>query len=145
MVTGKQGFYQQINILKNAMSVQEFRTLAESKQYSPPPSFTYEELERKYWKNIIYAAPIYGADVSGSIMDSDCDVRVFSDSQIERNRRKSLISHYFVGVEYQSTGNDTRLRQRRLRHQYRRCKHSVFVFRHVENVFRVAHRRYGFI
>lgn len=74
MVTGKQGFYQQINILKNAMTVQEYKTMAESKAYATPSFFKYEDLERKYWKNIIYAAPIYGADVSGSIMDSDCDV-----------------------------------------------------------------------
>lgn len=31
-------------------------------------------MERKYWKNITYIAPIYGADVSGSLTDEDCDV-----------------------------------------------------------------------
>ncbi len=74
---GKQGVYQQINILKNEMTVQEYKRLAESKDYATPSHFGFSDLERKYWKNITYAAPIYGADVSGSIMDSDCDVSPF--------------------------------------------------------------------
>lgn len=53
------------------MSVQEYKKLAESPRYNTPPSFDYEDLERKYWKNITYIAPIYGADVSGSLTDSD--------------------------------------------------------------------------
>ncbi|XP_046683412.1 lysine-specific demethylase 4A-like isoform X2 [Homalodisca vitripennis] len=71
VVTGKQGLYQQINITKKSMSVQEYKQLAESPRYNTPPSFDYEDLERKYWKNITYIAPIYGADVSGSLTDSD--------------------------------------------------------------------------
>ena len=33
----------------------------------------YEELERKYWKNITFIAPLYGADVCGSITDDSCE------------------------------------------------------------------------
>lgn len=75
VVTGKQGLYQQINITKKSMTVQEYKRLADGPRYNTPQSFDYEDLERKYWKNITYIAPIYGADVSGSLTDSDVNVR----------------------------------------------------------------------
>ncbi|XP_060532852.1 uncharacterized protein LOC132705908 [Cylas formicarius] len=73
VVTGKQGLYQQINIQKKAMTVKQYRELANSERYATPKHFDYEDLERKYWKNITYVAPIYGADVSGSLTDDDVD------------------------------------------------------------------------
>ncbi|KAF7266512.1 hypothetical protein GWI33_020193 [Rhynchophorus ferrugineus] len=73
VVTGKQGLYQQINIQKKAMTVKQYRDLANSDRYVTPRHFDYEDLERKYWKNITYVAPIYGADVSGSLTDNDVD------------------------------------------------------------------------
>ncbi|XP_071557297.1 lysine-specific demethylase 4C isoform X5 [Temnothorax nylanderi] len=71
VVTGKQGLYQQINIQKKSMTVDEYSKLANSERYATPRHFDYEDLERKYWKNITYVAPIYGADVSGSLTDPD--------------------------------------------------------------------------
>ncbi|XP_011313224.1 lysine-specific demethylase 4C-like isoform X2 [Fopius arisanus] len=71
VVTGKQGLYQQINIQKKSMTIQEYQKLANSERYGTPKHFDYEDLERKYWKNITYIAPIYGADVSGSLTDPD--------------------------------------------------------------------------
>ncbi|XP_063978608.1 lysine-specific demethylase 4A-like isoform X2 [Diachasmimorpha longicaudata] len=71
VVTGKQGLYQQINIQKKSMTIQEYQKLANSERYATPKHFDYEDLERKYWKNITYVAPIYGADVSGSLTDPD--------------------------------------------------------------------------
>ncbi|KAL0103662.1 hypothetical protein PUN28_017730 [Cardiocondyla obscurior] len=71
VVTGKQGLYQQINIQKKSLTVQEYSKLANSDRYATPRHFDYEDLERKYWKNITYVAPIYGADVSGSLTDPD--------------------------------------------------------------------------
>ncbi|XP_003703094.1 lysine-specific demethylase 4C [Megachile rotundata] len=71
VVTGKQGLYQQINIQKKSMTVKEYSKLANSERYNTPRHFDYEDLERKYWKNITYVAPIYGADVSGSLTDPD--------------------------------------------------------------------------
>jgi jumonji domain-containing protein 2 len=71
VVTGKQGLYQQINIQKKSMTVQQYRDLANSERYATPRHFDYEDLERKYWKNITYVAPIYGADVSGSLTDDN--------------------------------------------------------------------------
>ncbi|XP_013114415.2 uncharacterized protein LOC106092188 isoform X2 [Stomoxys calcitrans] len=73
VVTGKQGLYQQINIQKKPLTVKQFSELANTERYCAPKHFDYEDLERKYWKNITYVAPIYGADVSGSITDTDQD------------------------------------------------------------------------
>ncbi|CAN8010131.1 unnamed protein product [Ixodes pacificus] len=69
VVTGRQGLYQQYNIQKKAMTVKDFKRLAESDRYRTPVHFDYEDLERKYWKNVAYNPPIYGADVSGSLYD----------------------------------------------------------------------------
>ncbi|XP_035228872.1 lysine-specific demethylase 4C-like [Stegodyphus dumicola] len=69
VVTGRGGLYQQLNIQQRAMTVKEFKKLAESNKFKTPPHFDYEDLERKYWKNITYNSPIYGADVSGSLYD----------------------------------------------------------------------------
>lgn len=74
VVTGKQGLYQQLNIQKKSMTIQEFKKMAESDRYQTPKHFDYEDLERKYWKNITYVAPIYGADVSGSLTDKEVDI-----------------------------------------------------------------------
>lgn len=71
VVTGKQGLFQQINIQKKSMTVKEFAVLANSAKYCTPRHSSYEDLERKYWKNVTYVAPIYGADVNGSITDPD--------------------------------------------------------------------------
>ncbi|CAL1299583.1 unnamed protein product [Larinioides sclopetarius] len=70
-VTGSQGLYQQLNIQMKAMTVKEFEQLANSTRYTTPMHFDYEDLERKYWKNITFNSPIYGADVSGSLYDDD--------------------------------------------------------------------------
>lgn len=72
VVTGAQGVYQQYNIQKRSMAFNDFRDMAYSNKYSTPEYFDYEDLERKYWKNLTYNPPIYGADVSGSLTDVDC-------------------------------------------------------------------------
>lgn len=59
------------------MTVQQYRDLANSERYATPRHFDYEDLERKYWKNITYVAPIYGADVSGSLTDNDVNHLIF--------------------------------------------------------------------
>ncbi|XP_021712626.1 uncharacterized protein LOC5570369 isoform X1 [Aedes aegypti] len=74
VVAGKQGLYQQINIQKGSLTVKQFAELANTERYATPKHFDFEDLERKYWKNITYVAPIYGADVCGSITDDDCNI-----------------------------------------------------------------------
>lgn len=43
-------------------------------RYRTPRYVDYEDLERKYWKNLTFVAPIYGADINGSIYDEVCIV-----------------------------------------------------------------------
>ncbi|XP_077201072.1 lysine-specific demethylase 4C isoform X2 [Paroedura picta] len=71
MVTGQSGLFTQYNIQKKAMTVKEFRQLANSDKYCTPRYIDYEDLERKYWKNLTFVAPIYGADINGSIYDEN--------------------------------------------------------------------------
>ncbi|XP_067839747.1 lysine-specific demethylase 4C-like isoform X6 [Heptranchias perlo] len=73
MVTGQSGLFTQYNIQKKPLTVKEFRRLANSDKYCTPRYLDYEDLERKYWKNLTFVAPIYGADVSGSLYDEDVD------------------------------------------------------------------------
>ncbi|KAL1110618.1 hypothetical protein AAG570_008146 [Ranatra chinensis] len=73
VVNGKQGLYEQFNVPKNSMTVMEYQRLALSPKYCTPRHFDYEDLERKYWKNITYNPPIYGADVSGTLCDESLD------------------------------------------------------------------------
>ncbi|XP_071480917.1 lysine-specific demethylase 4C-like isoform X2 [Diadema antillarum] len=73
-VMGHQGLYTQYNIQKKAMTVKEYAKLANSARYQTPPHFGFEDLERKYWKNITYNSPIYGADISGSVYDKGVDI-----------------------------------------------------------------------
>lgn len=47
-------------------------------RYCTPRYLNYEDLERKYWKNLTFVSPIYGADVSGSLYD---EVTFFSISK----------------------------------------------------------------
>ncbi|XP_010145108.1 PREDICTED: lysine-specific demethylase 4C-like, partial [Eurypyga helias] len=68
-ITGQLGVFTQYNIKKKPMTVKEFRQLATSARYATPGHESFEDLERKYWKNLSIASPIYGADVSGSIYD----------------------------------------------------------------------------
>ncbi|XP_038965424.1 lysine-specific demethylase 4C isoform X1 [Rattus norvegicus] len=73
MVTGQSGLFTQYNIQKKPMTVKEFRQLANSSKYCTPRYLDYEDLERKYWKNLTFVAPIYGADINGSIYDEGVD------------------------------------------------------------------------
>ena len=43
-------------------------------RFTTPAHDSFEEIERKYWKNITFNQPIYGADISGSIYDADQDI-----------------------------------------------------------------------
>ncbi|TRY65355.1 hypothetical protein DNTS_005930 [Danionella cerebrum] len=62
MVAGQSGLFTQYNIQKKPLTVQEFRRLANSDMYCTPRYLNYEDLERKYWKNLTFVSPIYGAD-----------------------------------------------------------------------------------
>uniref|UniRef100_A0A8D0QL74 [histone H3]-trimethyl-L-lysine(9) demethylase n=1 Tax=Sus scrofa TaxID=9823 RepID=A0A8D0QL74_PIG len=40
-------------------------------RYCTPRHQDFDDLERKYWKNLTFVSPIYGADISGSLYDDD--------------------------------------------------------------------------
>ncbi|XP_006639963.2 lysine-specific demethylase 4B isoform X1 [Lepisosteus oculatus] len=69
VVTGQSGLFTQYNIQKKSMTVGEYRKLANSEKYCTPRHQDFEDLERKYWKNLTFVSPIYGADISGSLYD----------------------------------------------------------------------------
>lgn len=39
------------------------------RRYCTPQHKDFDDLERKYWKNLTFVSPIYGADISGSLYD----------------------------------------------------------------------------
>uniref|UniRef100_A0A8C2ZQR7 [histone H3]-trimethyl-L-lysine(9) demethylase n=1 Tax=Cyclopterus lumpus TaxID=8103 RepID=A0A8C2ZQR7_CYCLU len=71
VVTGQSGLFTQYNIQKKSMTVREFRKIANSDKFCSPHYDDFEELERKYWKNVTFNPPIYGADVNGSLYGPD--------------------------------------------------------------------------
>ncbi|XP_071969476.1 lysine-specific demethylase 4B-like isoform X3 [Engystomops pustulosus] len=74
VVTGQSGLFTQYNIQKKPMTVGEYRKLANSDKYCTPRHQDFDDLERKYWKNLTFMSPIYGADISGSLYDSDINL-----------------------------------------------------------------------
>ena len=75
MMDGNKGIFQAFNMQKRAMLVKEYHAKANSSEYRTPHYVDYEDLERRYWKNVTFVNPIYGADVPGTITDNDCNVR----------------------------------------------------------------------
>ncbi|MEE6495152.1 hypothetical protein FKM82_001963 [Ascaphus truei] len=73
VVTGQSGLFTQYNIQKKPMTVKEFRRMANNDKYCTPRYADFEDLERKYWKNLTFNAPIYGADVNGSLYDKNVE------------------------------------------------------------------------
>ncbi|XP_057697381.1 lysine-specific demethylase 4A isoform X2 [Corythoichthys intestinalis] len=71
VVTGQSGLFTQYNIQKKPMTVQEFRRTSNMDKFCHPSYVDFDELERKFWKNLTFNPPLYGADVSGSLYDSD--------------------------------------------------------------------------
>jgi [histone H3]-trimethyl-L-lysine9/36 demethylase len=65
--------FQQVNIPLGSMTVSEFQKLATSEKYSPPAHKTYDELEQIYWRDMTSHHGIYGADVNGSLTDSNLE------------------------------------------------------------------------
>jgi len=72
VVNGNRGVFQSINVQKRTMTVEEYEKHSKSDRYTTPKFTDFEDLERKYWKNITFVAPLYGADLKGSITDNSC-------------------------------------------------------------------------
>ncbi|KAK3575231.1 hypothetical protein QTP86_023375 [Hemibagrus guttatus] len=71
VVTGQSGLFTQYNIQKKPMTVREFRKIANTDRFCSPRYVDIDELERKYWKNLTFNPPLYGADVNGTLYDPD--------------------------------------------------------------------------
>ncbi|XP_032381679.1 lysine-specific demethylase 4A [Etheostoma spectabile] len=71
VVTGQSGLFTQYNIQKKPMAVHEFRKTSNLDKFCHPRYVDFDELERKFWKNLTFNHPLYGADVSGTLYDSD--------------------------------------------------------------------------
>uniref|UniRef100_A0A8C9QW48 [histone H3]-trimethyl-L-lysine(9) demethylase n=1 Tax=Scleropages formosus TaxID=113540 RepID=A0A8C9QW48_SCLFO len=71
MVAGQSGLFTQYNIQKKPLTVFHLGHLGLRWfcVYCTPRYLNYEDLERKYWKNLTFVSPIYGADVNGSLYD----------------------------------------------------------------------------
>ncbi|XP_078115650.1 lysine-specific demethylase 4A isoform X3 [Sander vitreus] len=71
VVTGQSGLFTQYNIQKKPMTVHEFRKTSNLDKFCNPRYVDFGELERKFWKNLTFNHPLYGADVSGTLYDPD--------------------------------------------------------------------------
>ncbi|XP_070817134.1 lysine-specific demethylase 4A isoform X2 [Chaetodon trifascialis] len=71
VVTGQSGLFTQYNIQKKPMTVYEFRKTSNMDKFCNPRYGDFDELERKFWKNLTFNPPLYGADVSGTLYDPD--------------------------------------------------------------------------
>ncbi|XP_063716996.1 lysine-specific demethylase 4A-like isoform X2 [Symsagittifera roscoffensis] len=78
-VDGSGGVYRQINtLLSKKITVRHFRDMAMSDKYMAPvhtrDEAGWDELERKYWRNMTLVQPIYGADIDDTVTDASWDV-----------------------------------------------------------------------
>uniref|UniRef100_A0A8C6MLV9 [histone H3]-trimethyl-L-lysine(9) demethylase n=1 Tax=Nothobranchius furzeri TaxID=105023 RepID=A0A8C6MLV9_NOTFU len=71
VVTGQSGLFTQYNIQKKPMTVHEFRKTSSLEKFCSPRYVDFDDLERKFWKNLTINPPLYGADVSGTLYDPD--------------------------------------------------------------------------
>ncbi|XP_022046992.2 lysine-specific demethylase 4A isoform X1 [Acanthochromis polyacanthus] len=71
VVTGQSGLFTQYNIQKKPMTVHDFRKTSNLDKFCSPRYVDFDELERKFWKNLTFNPPLYGADVSGTLYDPD--------------------------------------------------------------------------
>jgi hypothetical protein len=69
-VGGLRGVFQQTNVMAKPMKVPDFRKAALAREEAIQ-GLSDEELERRFWKTILYDPPQYGADMRGSLFDKD--------------------------------------------------------------------------
>lgn len=73
-VTGKQGFFQALQLVRKQMSLQEeFGPLAK-KSCNQPKGTIAEDVEREFWRSTHLHPPIYGADCEATLCDDDTSV-----------------------------------------------------------------------
>ena len=85
--TGGRGVFRTFLLEQKPMQVRE---LAREKQ----PEFDLDSLERYFWKNISYQPPIYGADIEGSLFDSESEKRHWNIRNLNTLLSKALEKHF---------------------------------------------------
>ncbi|XP_062510042.1 lysine-specific demethylase 4B-like isoform X2 [Corticium candelabrum] len=73
-VSGAQGLYKIFNIQKKSCRSSELKALAESDKFKAPETANFDDLERRYWKTVMFNPPMYGADVPGTVYDDNVNV-----------------------------------------------------------------------
>lgn len=69
---GQGGCFKAINVENPSMTVKQFSELASDSEVNENVSrLSHDELERKFWKNIQFNPPLYGADMVGSLTDEN--------------------------------------------------------------------------
>jgi len=67
-VHGTKGVYELVYFMKESKSLERFRKQAQEFD-KLIESKTEEDIERLFWKTLKHSAPVYGADISGSLFD----------------------------------------------------------------------------
>ncbi len=96
-VNGKSGVFQVINVMEKGMTIDNFQEAAKEqfekcfpksnkREGSDGEKLNYEELERKFWKNLSFHAPMYGADMLGSLFEDE-DPNAEKQEEGEKKKR----------------------------------------------------------
>lgn len=71
--TGAKGLYRTLLVTQKPMSLRaQFAPMACSPSHRCKDE-SREDIERRFWKNLTFSPPIYGADIAGSLMDEECE------------------------------------------------------------------------
>ena len=70
----KSDVYKTESVQYPKISVQDYYKMANSTQFETPRHEDFDDLERKYWKQIKYVPPVYGCDVSDALSDPDLEI-----------------------------------------------------------------------
>lgn len=122
-------------------------------RFCSPRYDDFEELERKYWKNVTFNPPIYGADVNGTLYDTvskhSCPVfKYFSFAS------RTLFVNGVIVVFFMACAGCERMERGALEYHtwhcgawewdhYRGSKHALPLLWHVENHFCLAYWGHG--
>ena len=58
-------------VIRFCMLIVHYAHFLFTPRYKGPEDNSIENMERQYWKNIMFNQPIYGADIPGTITDKD--------------------------------------------------------------------------
>lgn len=65
------GFYELVLIQKKSMKLLDYKKKAEKFDVESDDQSNVEKIEEKFWRSLSFNPPIYGADVKGSLFDSN--------------------------------------------------------------------------